>query len=197
MQQFAYVRDGIVASVISIENDAKIEDLYHSDFVACLKEVTPEVKEGWLERDNSFEAPQIIEPSIDDLKAERIEVLRAACEAAITSGFKSMALGSTHSYPSDIKAQINLMGSVTDSLMPNLSEDWRTPFWVCDELGEWAYKLHDADQIQQAGRAGKAHVVTCQSILKSLSSAVLSAETSKDVEKIIWRVASDPDGLLE
>ncbi|CUX69367.1 MULTISPECIES: hypothetical protein [Agrobacterium] len=123
---------------------------------------------------------------LDIVKAARVEVLRAACEATITGGFKSSALGAAHTYPSDMKAQINLMGSVTDSFMPNLPPDWQTPFWVCDAANVWSYKAHSAPQIQQAGRDGKALVVRCQAALDELTARVLAAATADAVTEIMW-----------
>lgn len=132
----------------------------------------------------TFSSPHLTDVSL--VKAARVEALRLACDAAITGGFESTALGSTHSYPSDIKAQINLMGSVTDSIMPNLPTNWTTPLWVRDEAGVWAWKMHNANQIQQAGRDGKAHVVSCQTLLAELTATVLAAATAEAVTSIIW-----------
>ncbi|MDH1268919.1 hypothetical protein N5C81_14940 [Rhizobium pusense] len=131
-----------------------------------------------------FTAPTAID--ISAVKAARVEALRLACEAAITGGFKSSALGAMHTYPSDIKAQINLMGSVTDSLMPDLPTGWSTPFWVCDAQGNWKWEAHTASQIQQAGRDGKAAVVAAQTKLGELTAAVEAAKTKKAVEAITW-----------
>lgn len=125
-------------------------------------------------------------PTLDDVKAEKITALRAACEAEIVSGFASSALGTEHTYPSDMKAQINLMGSVTDSLMPNLPSDWQTPFWVRDHAGAWSFKMHNAAQIQQAGRDGKAHVVACQAALDDLVAFVLAEGSASVVAKTYW-----------
>ncbi len=129
---------------------------------------------------------------ISAVKGARIEALRLACEEAITGGFKSSALGAVYAYPSDIKAQINLMGSVTDSIVPGVPSDWSTPFWVCDESGVWGWRMHDAAQIQQAGRDGKAHVVNCQTLLADLTAAVLAAGDAKGVAAIMWPDASGP-----
>ena len=133
-----------------------------------------------------FSPPEEVAPTIDDIRSSHIETLRAACETAIISGFKSNALGNTHTYPSDIKAQINLMGSVTDSIMPNLPANWTTPFWVCNSMGVWNWEMHDAAQIQQAGRDGKAHVVSCQVLLAELTATVLTTATAEAVASIIW-----------
>lgn len=152
------------------------------------RECSTEQYEDW--KNHAFRDGGIVfEPpvaSLSELKAERVADLRRACEAQIVSGFKSSALGKAYTYPSDVTAQLNLMGSVTDSLMPNLPSDWSTPFWVCDDEGNWTWGLHTSDQIQQAGRDGKAAVVAAQAKLAELTAAVDAAKTKKAVEAIAW-----------
>ncbi|MFF2322059.1 hypothetical protein ACFVTJ_13480 [Agrobacterium sp. NPDC058088] len=131
-----------------------------------------------------FSSPIPVDISV--FKEGRIEALRSACQAAITGGFKSDALGALHTYPSDMKAQINLMGSVTDSILPGVASDWATPFWVCDQSGTWAWEMHDVVQIQQVGRAGKAHIVACQTLLGELTASVIAANTISAVESVVW-----------
>lgn len=116
----------------------------------------------------------------------QLAVLSSACAATITGGFRSSALGAAHSYPSGITDQINLMGSVTDSLVPGLPDAWQTPFWVMDGDGVWSWKMHSAAQIQQAGRDGKTHVVRCQTLLAELTVAVQNAQTEDEVAAIVW-----------
>jgi hypothetical protein len=128
----------------------------------------------------------VAESIIKAAKQKRVAELSEICAAKIIGGFSSAALGDSHTYPSDIKAQINLMGSVTDSLMPGLPTDWQTPFWVSDADGAWSYRMHNIAQIQQAGRDGKAHVVTCQAILEALTAEVSVAETAEAAASITW-----------
>ncbi len=124
--------------------------------------------------------------SLEDIKAQKIRDLSAQCANTIVGGFSSAALGDPHVYPSNIKDQVNLMGSVTDSILPDLSPDWETPFWVADPDGVWSFKPHAASQIQQAGRDGKAHVVRCQKILEELTQIVLLSETNEAVSAVVW-----------
>lgn len=119
-------------------------------------------------------------------RQKRSTALTVICGAKIVGSFLSSALGSEHTYPSDIKDQINLMGSVTDSIMPGLEDDWRTPFWCRDAAGVWGWKMHNASQIQQAGRDGKAHVVNCQTTLAALNAQIASANTVAAVNAIDW-----------
>ncbi|MDH0907382.1 hypothetical protein N5C66_00705 [Rhizobium pusense] len=184
--EYARIEGGKVVERLTLPKTIDLAATFSSEFLASLRECTEAVQPGWLLKGNKFEAPAVVVPALDVVKANRIETLRSACEATITGGFQSSALGSDHTYPSDIKAQINLMGSVTDSIMPNLSPDWMTPFWVCDAAGLWSWKMHNATQIQQAGRDGKAHVVECQTLLAELTATVLAAATAEAVASITW-----------
>lgn len=183
-KRFARVENGEVLEIVIL--DVAPEDAFHPEIAITLKECAAQVEPGWLLNGNEFEAPAVVVPSLEAIKAAHIETLRIACEAKITGGFISSALGGAHTYPSDIKAQINLMGSVTDSIMPDLPANWTTPFWVCDAAGLWAWKMHNAAQIQQAGRDGKAAVVAAQTKLGQLTAGVEAAKTKKAVEAITW-----------
>lgn len=184
--EYARIEDGKVVERLTLAKTIDLEATFSSEFLGSLRECTEAVQPGWLLKGSKFEAPVVVAPTLDALKAARVETLRAACEATITGGFQSSALGAVHTYPSDIKAQINLMGSVTDSIMPDLPENWQTPFWVCDATEVWAWKMHNAAQIQQAGRDGKAHVVRCQTLLGELTVTVLAATTAEAVTSIVW-----------
>jgi hypothetical protein len=123
------------------------------------------------------------------VKAEAVTRLTADCAAAIVGGYSSDALGSSHLYPSAITDQINMMGSVTDSLLPGLPAGWSTPFWCADEAGGWAFRPHSAEQIQAAGASGKQHILDCQTRLDHLSAEVAAAASIEAVQAIVWEVA--------
>lgn len=186
MITFARMNGDTVAEIIFAETLSDLRQRFHPEIADVCIPCSPEVQVGWLRSGKKLEAPAPAVRPLDEIKAVQIEALKVACEAAIVGGFESTALGSAHTYPSDIKAQINLMGSVTDSLMSGPSSDWRTPFWVRDVSGLWGWKMHDARQIQQAGRDGKAHVVDCQTTLATLTATVMAAETSEVVDAIFW-----------
>lgn len=124
--------------------------------------------------------------ALEAARQRRVAELSTACERAIIGGFTSSALGQLHTYPSNLKDQLNLMGSVTDSIVPGLPENWQTPFWVRDASDSWSWKMHTAAQIQQAGRDGKKHVVQAQTALANLTALVLAAETQEAVAAIVW-----------
>ena len=122
MKRFARIEAGTVAEILSLDVDPNTA--FHPDIAATMRECGEQVQPGWVFKGSKFEAPGLTAIPLDAVKAARIETLRLACEATITGGFSSNALGDAHTYPSDIKAQINLMGSVTDSIMPDRPMDW-------------------------------------------------------------------------
>lgn len=157
-------------------------EITDAEWLACLATEGYSVLDGHL----SPPSPPTEAELLAHAKSNRIAELTVACETAIVGGYRSDALGAAHTYPSKIKDQINMMGSVSDSLLPNPPSDWQTPFWVSDEAGVWTWKMHSAAQIQQAGRDGKAHVVRCQTLLAELTVSVLAATTAEAVTSIVW-----------
>ena len=121
-----------------------------------------------------------------DVQAAKIAFLTASCAAQIVGGYQSSALGSVHTYPGKPTDQINMLGSVTASLLPGLATDWQTPFWCADEAGAWSFQMHTAAQIQAAGADGKAAVATAQTKLATLSAQVAAATSPEDLTTIVW-----------
>ena len=119
-------------------------------------------------------------------RASQTTLLRGNCDAAITGGFVSSALGAAHTYPSTLIDQHNLASSVVASLLPNLPSGWTTKFWVMDSTGAWSLAPHTAAQIQQAGLDGKAWVTAQQEKLASLNAQIDAATTVSAVQAIIW-----------
>ncbi|NTF32293.1 hypothetical protein [Rhizobium skierniewicense] len=183
---YARIQDGVVVEVIQLPDDVTLADAFHPDIAVLFLQCPNDVSVDWLFKDGEWLAPHEDAIDLDQLKADRVAALTMDCALAIVGGYVSSALGSVHTYPSKQTDQINMMGSVTASLMPGLAADWQTPFWCQDANGIWGYKLHDVSQIQQAGSDGKAHVVTCQTILENLNAKVAAAETEADVDNIVW-----------
>ena len=123
---------------------------------------------------------------LQEHKDAKIAELSAACRAAIKAGFESSALGEPHLYPSKETDQLNLAGSVADSLL--LSEDagWSTPFWCADLYGVWAMRLHTADQIQQVGREAKARILALMQRNAAYAEQVQLASDKSSVDQITW-----------
>lgn len=180
------IENGVAVEEFVPAEDFTLADYFPEAVAKQFVKKTGQAAVGWTFDKGKFSPPAVASPNLDDFKAARVQLLRETCEATIIGGFKSAALGDVHTYPSDIKAQINLMGSVTESLMPALPLSWATPFWVRDANDVWSWKMHNALQIQQAGRDGKAHVVGCQSSLAAITAEVLIAETREAIDAIVW-----------
>lgn len=170
----ALVENGVVTNIIV--GKAK-------GFIEC----SPDVSVGWSYDGGEF-TPATPVLDLGETKLRKIEELTSLCMAFIVSGYKSDALGAPHTYPNKLTDQINMMGSVSASLLPNIPDDWATPFWCADESGTWAFRMHSREEIQLAGSDGKAHVVLCQSTLERLTSQVSDAATVGAVESISWDI---------
>ena len=82
-----------------------------------------------------------------------------------------------HSYPSHSTSQINLLGSVSASLLPTLPADWTTDLMAGDATGAWALRPHTAAEVQQVGVDGQTMVLAAQTKLGGLSAQVEAATT--------------------
>lgn len=75
--------------------------------------------------------------------AERTLQVNAACEAAITGGFWSSALGAPHQYSSQLDDQLNLTGVILAGL---------DTLYACrDQAGAKEFRAHTAEQIRKVG----------------------------------------------
>lgn len=72
-----------------------------------------------------------------------VQNINHACEAAITAGFQSDALGAPHQYSSQLDDQLNLTGAILRGL--------DMPYACRDEQGVKAFRLHTAAQLRQVG----------------------------------------------
>ncbi|MBP2613425.1 hypothetical protein [Agrobacterium pusense] len=85
-----------------------------------------------------------------------------------------------------ITDRINMIGPVTDSLLPTSGSGWSTPFWCMDEKDLWSFRDHSAAQIQKAGADGKAHVIQCQNTLDRLVELVNNATSEEAIVVGEW-----------
>lgn len=182
MAKYALLQNETVVELVTSE--VPIETMYHPSVAAFFVEVGGEVDIGWTYDNGEFCAPESL--SIDMLKQTKIEELTARCSQIIVDGYSSDALGKVHTYPSKLTDQINMMGSVTDSLLPTSGSGWSTPFWCMDENHLWSFRDHSAAQIQKAGTDGKAHVIQCQTTLDRLVELVNNATTEEGIVACEW-----------
>lgn len=182
---YARVTDGVVVETVVLPDGILLSDAFHAEIVSAMVACDNDVAVRWVYDGATFSPPSAT-VEIHELRAQRIAALTADCAAAIVGGYVSSTLGAPHTYPSGVTDQINMMGSVTASLLPDIAPDWSTPFWCADSAGAWSFRMHGVVEIQQAGADGKAHVVQCQSILQGLTAAVMAAETAEAVAAIVW-----------
>ena len=119
-------------------------------------------------------------------RSTKVQEITSACRASILAGFDSAALGETHHYPAKETDQINLSGSILDSLLTGLPADWKTPFWCSDASGIWEFRLHTAEQIQQVGRDGKTAILVAIGKNEQLQARINLASSIKELNQIIW-----------
>ena len=125
------------------------------------------------------------------VKQQQTLRLAMACQNQIYAGFTSAALGAVHQYPAQDKDQQNLTASVLDSTVPGLPTDWTTPFWCADVVGDWDFRLHTAEQIQQVGREGKLRILACMAHNKELATQVLNATDKAAALAVVWTDSDD------
>lgn len=103
------------------------------------------------------------------------------CEAAITAGFVSAALGTTHSYSSQLDDQLNLTGAILRGL--------DMPYACRDEQGVKEFRLHTAEQLRQVGddfTLYKLQLLQHANALKQQLDAALDAGDLDALEAITW-----------
>lgn len=108
-----------------------------------------------------------------------------ACETAITSGFRSSALGSPHSYSSEITDQLNLVDAVSSG-QPSL--------YPCrDENGTRLFREHSAEQLRQVSSdfsAFKLKLLIYSGDLKALLDSALAEGNLAAMEHVVWGSAA-------
>ncbi len=104
-----------------------------------------------------------------------------ACEAAITAGFQSDALGAPHQYTSQLDDQLNLTGAILRGL--------DMPYACRDEQGVKEFRLHTAEQLRQVGddfTLYKLQLLQHANELKKQLNAALDDGDLSALEAISW-----------
>jgi hypothetical protein len=165
--------DAIPADAVEISDDQYVALL---DAQAQGKEIIGDVNG----------APMATDPStlltVGQAQTAQISVLSAACQAAITAGFSSSALGTAHTYPSDTISQANLQQAASSPSGGLL--------WCMDSGGVWAFVAHTQAQAQQALVDFIARRNALQQQLATLTTAVNKAAMVSAVQAIIWTAPS-------
>lgn len=113
--------------------------------------------------------------SLDFARARQTLAVKIACEAAITGGFTSAALGTDYQYPSDTNSQRNIAMAVTAG----------GTLW-CQTGGVWALVKHTAAQAKQVQADLFALIQASQTKYAMLVDEIGAATTVEAVEVITW-----------
>jgi hypothetical protein len=124
-------------------------------------------------------------PTLADLKARHVEIMKTSCGAAITVGIDHDALGDLHHYPIQPTDQVNMAGLVARAQLLGVGgEPYK--FWCADGDGTWARRGHTASQLQDVGLAFSAHVIACQDKYESKLIEINNAAQPTDLDAIAW-----------
>lgn len=111
----------------------------------------------------------------------KVQNINHACKAAITAGFWSPALGAPHRYSSELDDQLNLNGAVLRGL--------GMPYPCTDELGRKEYRLHTAEQLNQAHEDFTVfkfeHLVRANTLKQQLDLALAAGDLAA-LEAVRW-----------
>jgi len=125
------------------------------------------------------------QPSTAELSASaharQTTAINRACEAAITAGFQSDALGAPYFYTSQLDDQLNLTGAVLRGL--------DMPYACRDEQGVKEFRLHTAEQLRQVGddfTLYKLQLLQHANALKQQLDIALEAGDLAALEAISW-----------
>lgn len=112
---------------------------------------------------------------------ERYAAINEACEAAITSGFWSSALGQQHQYASQLDDQLNLTGAILAGV--------DTPFACRDSQGVKDFRPHTIVQLRQVGddfTSVKLALLQKANSLKQLLDQALAAKDPDALNAVVW-----------
>lgn len=126
------------------------------------------------------EPPAPAPPTLDQLKADKIAEINAACRAEIVGGFVSQALGSPYTYDSQEEDQLNLIGAA------GLGVD--IPYRCADAAGIKAFRQHTAAQLRQVATDGAMVKLGALQKAANLKAQVAAAVTEADVAAVVWAI---------
>lgn len=118
---------------------------------------------------------------VEKFYTEQHKGINSACEIAITAGFSSAALGSTHIYSSQLDDQLNLMGAILRGL--------DMPYACRDEQGHKEFRLHTIEQLRRVGddfSQAKLQLLQRANQLKQLLDAARAAADVDALAAITW-----------
>jgi len=121
----------------------------------------------------------------DEVYKQQYAGINRCCEAAISSGFQSTALGAPHQYSSQLDDQLNLTGAILRGL--------DMPYACRDEQGVRDFRLHTAEQLRQVGddfTLYKLQLLQRANALKQQLDLALAAGDIEAMQAITWEAAA-------
>lgn len=120
-----------------------------------------------------------VKPPLEEVRANKLWELEAACDGEILAGFPSDALGDLHHYDSDIVDQINLLGAVM------LGQP--TPH-KCRKDGEAdkQWHTHTAAQMRKVVADGATHRRGILQKFTNLKQSVKAMTDAAQIESVVW-----------
>lgn len=118
---------------------------------------------------------------VERLYGEQYKAINANCEQAITAGFTSAALGTPHTYSSQLDDQLNLTGAILRGL--------EMPYACRDEQGRKEFRPHTIEQLRHVGddfSLAKLQLLQRANQLKQLLDAARAAADVDALEAITW-----------
>lgn len=154
-------------------------------------EVSDDVQEGWNWNGQQATEPLEPQPTIEELKAAKLQQVDAWTRQHITGGFFSTAKGSRHKYDSEEADQLTFTALYVASKSPDFSIH---PFYKgqipirCIPEGETEKNVlgHNAEEMQALVNNLAEHIGTCKTIGWQLQAACKVAGTAEDLTKVVW-----------
>lgn len=123
---------------------------------------------------------------LTNTQTRKISALNASCDAAVTSGFTSTALGTAHTYLCGPNDQTQLTAQAFDAYRNAAVLGW-TCWLTCKNLaGVKARREHTSAQILLVADAGKLHVATQLSNRDTKVTLVNAALTVEQINAVTW-----------
>ncbi len=169
---WARVENDTVAELTTTDPDGR----FHPSL--CWVLCSDNVELGWLYSEKTFFP---LRRSIALDHAFRTSSINRACEASITAGFTSDALGAPYFYTSQLDDQLNLTGAILRGL--------DMPYACRDVQGAKEFRLHTAEQLRQVGddfTLYKLQLLQHANTLKQQLDAALDAGDLAALEAISW-----------
>ncbi|WP_132944069.1 hypothetical protein [Tumebacillus sp. BK434] len=144
-----------------------------------LKELREE-KTAVLDADQLFQELDTKMATLEEVKAAKDAQLVYLCDFSIRQGFISKALGTAHTYPSDMEAQANLQSSI------KRLENEPSKEVVIFKTMEAGFLPHTLEQLRQVLNDGFDHGENMIIRRELLRTQVEQAKNVQEVVSIVW-----------